>query len=669
MSKRWLTTAEFAQLAGISERKARRAIARALADKPWRGVILVVEPVFGPGGLSGKSHLVDVASLPLDLQERLKESMRPAPLPVPVLTQQRGAKHAWLHHILLPLLPMPDGSERRAAVTALAARRDLTDWLVRPIKLSERTIYNHLRGYRLHGPSYFAPHTRSDKGRKKTIISLALENAIPFDTETWKRIAAGLRDYIRGHYKEGATFKLIQFNSNIKLRELISGEGFNHFDSIPAKALIVPRVFIIAERHYTNVHTLHHDRKTYEDNKFRTQRSRALMKPMDWVVFDVHPVDIAMYRADGSTAHARMVAFLDIATNRLRFKLFLCDAGTGIHNADMITAFCEMLDDPTWGMPATLYLDNGQENNFVDKLNDALALIQSVRGLNGQSTFIKRALPYNASAKPIEGMFAIVEKLLQDLPGHTGGDRMNKKTHRVGRPTKAFAGTLDELISLIQSRILAMELSPMRGHLAGKSPRQAYEAAIESGWQPVAVDPAEILTVFADDRLCTINKGVIQLDNRRWACPEMSSYFERKIIVRVPRFWPMEKLALLHVKTRELIGIAEPVEAFAFDDARGAMFTAQVDKRRRDAIRALDKSAPDIDTAKESLRIAAQIPPATVVAPIARIGLSREAAAIAGSMTETPAARADRQREENLKEQRRQSTALANTLRALRGDK
>lgn len=662
-----LTTAEFAQLAGISERMARKAIAGAMADKPWRGVLLVVKPVAGRGGLSGQSYLVDSASLPLDLQQRLKESMRPAPLPLPALTEQRGAERDWWLRILAPLLSLPDGIERRAAVDALADRHDLTDWHGRPIELTTRTIYRRLQEYREKGVLAFAPRARADKGKAKVIISLAAEQAIPLDTEAWERIASELRDYIRSHYKAGATFKLIQLNSNFKLRELTSGEGFNHFDSIPAKALIVPRKFIVAERHYTNVHTLRHDRKTYEDNRFRTQRSRTHLKPMDWVIFDVHPVDIVMHRADGSTAHARMIAFLDGATNRLRFKLVLCDPGTGIRNADMIVAFCEMLDDPTWGMPATLYLDNGQENNFADKLNDALALMQGLRGFDGRATLVKRALPYNAAAKPIEGMFAVLEKMLQDLPGHTGGDRMNKKTHRVGRPTKAFAGTIDDLTAIIQSRILAMEISPMRGHLAGKSPRQAYEAAIEAGWQPVEVDPQQILTVFAEKRVSTISKGVINVAGRRWACHEMASYFENKIIACIPQYWAPTKLALLHVKTMEFIGIAEPVESFAFDDARGAMLSAQIDKNRRAAIHALDRSASDLDMVKESLRIAAQVPPASIAAPIARIGISKEAAAIADRMSETPAARDDRERKKAIAQQRRQGAALTNLLADLKG--
>ena len=430
----------------------------------------------------------------------------------------------------------------------------------------------------------------------------------------------------------------------------------------------MPRRFVVAERHYRHVHTLYHDRKTYEDNRFRTQRSRSHLLPMDWVIFDVHPVDIVMNRDDGTKAHARMIAFLDGATNRMRFKLILCEQGTGIRNADMIQAFCEMLADPTWGMPKTLYLDNGQENNFADKLNDALQLVEQLRGGDGRRTRVVRAMPYNASAKPIEGMFATLEKFLQDIPGHTGGDRMNKKTERVGRPTKAFPGTLAQLTTIIQGRISEMESRPSLGHLAGRSSLQTYAAAIENGWQPVSVDVGELMTVFAADRKCKINKGVITYKTRNWACPEMSGYFEDEIIARIPLYWPAERLAVLHIKTRELIGIAAPIGAFAFDDPRGAQLSKQVDKDRRAAIRALDRSTPTIDTVQEGLRVIDFLPAAPIAAPIARIGINSEAAAVAASLAETPKARADRQRSDNLKAQRRQSDAISNLAKRLKGE-
>jgi len=665
----YVTLPILADLVGVSRQALEKAFRKISAGNSltWRGATLTVRQIRGRGGRSGFQYEVRIDSLPIDLQQRLKESLRPAPPILPELTEQRGAERDWWLRILGPLLSLPDGPERRAVVSALANRRDLTDWRGKSIQLTERTIYRRLQQYREQGALAFAPRARADKGKTKVIISLAAEQAIPFDAETWERIAADLRNYIRGHWKAGAAHGLIEGRANIKFRELIEAEGFSYFGSISPNALRVPRRFVVAERHYRYVHMLYRDRKTYEDTRFRTKRSRDRLLPMDWVIFDVHPVDIVMNRDDGSTAHARMIAFLDGATNRMRFKLILCEAGTGIRNAHMIAAFCEMLADPTWGMPKTLYLDNGQENNFADKLNDALHLVEKLRGTDGHRTRVIRALPYNASAKPIEGMFAKLEKNLQDIPGHTGGDRMNKKTERVGRPTKAFPGTIAQLTTIIQGRISEMESRPSRGHLNGRSSLQAYEEAIKQGWRPITVDPREILTVFADDRVCRISKGVIQFDSRRWACHEMASYFQDKIIARVPRFWRAEKLPLMDIKTGKLVGIAEPVESFAFDDSRGAMLSKQVDKDRRSAIRVLDRSAPNLDTVEEGLRIAAKLQPPSISTPIAHIGLSNEAAAIAEGISELPAVRADRQREKNLKAQRRQSIALDNTLKALKG--
>lgn len=663
-----LTTTDFAELAAISNQKARRAFARALQGKWWRGAALIVEPVHGRGGEAGRSYLVLASSLPADLQQRLKDRSQPETHPLfAELTPQRGAERDWYLRILGPLLALPRGRERAAAIDALAARKDLTDWRGNAVMLTPRTIHRRLKSYRDQGAMAFAPRARADKGKSKVIVSLAAEQAIPFDTATWEGIAAKLRAYIRGHWKSGATLKLIEGRSNIKFRELIDPAGFDYGNTLPEKIFIVPRRFVVAERIYRQVHTLYHDRKTYEDNRFRTQRSRALLQPMDWVIGDVHPVDIVSTREDGSTAHARMLAWLDGATNRMRFDLVLCEPGTGIRNADLVQSFCRMLADPTWGMPRTLYIDNGSEYRFADDMNDALQLVTQLQGGDGRTTRVVHALPYNASAKPIESMFSALEKMLQDIPGHTGGDRMNKKTERVGRPTKAFPGTLAQLDAIIRGRLSEMEAYPMSGALNGRSPRQVYEGAIAMGWQPVAVDPREVLTVFATDRICTINKGVIAFEARRWACAEMASYFENKIIARVPRFWPATKLALLHPKTRELVGIAEPVEAFAFDDAAGAQFSKQVDKRRRGAIRALDRSTPDVDTVQEGLRIAAALPPLLVAAPIATIGVSKEATAVAGSLAETPEARTDRRRQKNITAQRRQSVALDNALRALKG--
>ena len=49
----WLTTAAFAATAGITERAARKALARAFEGKPWRGKALIVRKVPSRGGAAG----------------------------------------------------------------------------------------------------------------------------------------------------------------------------------------------------------------------------------------------------------------------------------------------------------------------------------------------------------------------------------------------------------------------------------------------------------------------------------------------------------------------------------------------------------------------------------------------------------------------------------------
>lgn len=68
----WLNTDTLAAVAGISDRKARRALARAIEGSAWHGHALEVRTFHGRGGRSGLQYEVKVSSLPAHLQERLK---------------------------------------------------------------------------------------------------------------------------------------------------------------------------------------------------------------------------------------------------------------------------------------------------------------------------------------------------------------------------------------------------------------------------------------------------------------------------------------------------------------------------------------------------------------------------------------------------------------------
>ncbi len=81
-----------------------------------------------------------------------------------------------------------------------------------------------------------------------------------------------------------------------------------------------------------------------------------------------------------------------------------------------------MVSHPEWGLPGTLYLDNGGEYNWSKFIDDAMQLgdmtvLQSI-DKNARLSSIVKAMPYNAAAKPIEGLFGSLEQgVLSSIPG------------------------------------------------------------------------------------------------------------------------------------------------------------------------------------------------------------------------------------------------------------
>jgi hypothetical protein len=77
------------------------------------------------------------------------------------------------------------------------------------------------------------------------------------------------------------------------------------------------------------------------------------MAPMSIIVGDVYPADIVLSREDGSTAHARAIGWLDMATNRIWLDLIPLEKGKGIMNTHVIRSFVNIVD--AWGAPGALW--------------------------------------------------------------------------------------------------------------------------------------------------------------------------------------------------------------------------------------------------------------------------------------------------------------------------
>lgn len=218
---------------------------------------------------------------------------------------------------------------------------------------------------------------------------------------------------------------------------------------------------------------------------------REGLKPMDIIVGDVHPIDIKLTRADGKAVMPRAIAWLDVATQRLHVTLIQLEKGEGVKQVHVAQSFAAMCS--AWGLPRQLYLDNGSAYGGQDMM-EGFAQLSRRTGVELDTRLepqmaaapnaVVRARPYNAQAKPIEGIFALLEQqVLSMLPGWIGGNRMRQKAHDVGRAPQPFGGdwesfhqSFDQALAYYHARA-----QPRSRSINGQSPNQALSAAIAAG--------------------------------------------------------------------------------------------------------------------------------------------------------------------------------------------
>ena len=291
----------------------------------------------------------------------------------------------------------------------------------------------------------------------------------------------------------------------------------------------LPRRFVERGRRYRGIAIHDKDRKRWFDESVpRVSRTREGRKPMEIVIGDVHPLDILLRREDGSTYTPKLIAWLDWATNRVfGYPVFL-PKGKGVRQEHVIEAFIAMVNDPRWGMPDNLYLDNGGEYNWAGHIDDAMQLSSRMRNLDDDQEFtasvrarrsaIVKSLPYNAPAKSIEGAFATLEGgVLSMFPGWIGGNRMRKKTANVGKEPAPYPHDEDAFRRSLGVALDWYDTHAQGGFLNGRSPREAFAAFVHAGWKRTDIDPGELRAVFSRPVARTIRQGRFSLEGDEYS--------------------------------------------------------------------------------------------------------------------------------------------------------
>jgi len=197
----------------------------------------------------------------------------------------------------------------------------------------------------------------------------------------------------------------------------------------------------------------------------------------------------------------------------------LCPERRSISQKLVIEAFIAMCQHEHWGLPNQLYLDNGSEFGGLDQIIPAISLLNRDAGRE-----IVRALPYNANSKPIEALFARLDKYcFSSLPGYTGPDRTNKKTQNVGRDPVAWSKSWDDFCSTVGGLIEYYHSRPIGGQWGGKSCLQTFQSKIDEGWRPTFPRPLALEIAFCERKTIKFRNRAIQHKGRQWWHPNLAS--------------------------------------------------------------------------------------------------------------------------------------------------
>lgn len=621
--KDWISPKQFSVLVNISERKAQQALANAVGGKKWRNNELQVKRLENErGGNSGLRYELYVPSLPADLKAKwyaqfLSDSRVPQ-VPTSMtagstdkdktLLKSIDDKYEiaqWRYNIIKRALAYPPHSkERSEMINQIALQKH-----VKPdgttVQLNRSTLYNWLKvygnGVKIGGLPALLRKQRNDTNVERVLISRIWDKAFAH-LENKDQISSALTNYIRSLWANGCPSwrNVLRFAEN-QLCELTRPYARDLHEKSLSKLCVLSRTKIEREKQYQLIAIHEQDAKLYFDKYLpRIKRDRAGIFPMDIIVGDVHPVDIGVRRDDGSIAYARAVAWQDVATNRLWLTLVLLEKHEGVRREHVAMSFASMCQ--SWGLPKKIYLDNGSEYNWSEMIKGFTELAYlaqtdfTVMYLddNPELRAVVRSRPYNAPAKPIEGLFSVLEqKYFKMIPGWVGGNRMKKKTHNVGKEPEPFPGTWDEFHAAIDTALALYHTQPQQGTLAGRSPYESLQNYIETGWGKTAIGYTELLLAFCEEETRTVYAGGYVLWNKTWYQHDrLLPYSNQKITVRYPKHDPRFVFAFTG---RKLLCTAPLAVRYGFLDRAGAKEQSRRAGKLRRYIACLKRNCDRLD--------------------------------------------------------------------------
>ncbi|MBP5997441.1 MAG: hypothetical protein KA535_05790 [Azonexus sp.] len=655
-SRFWIDVGDFSALAGINLRNVRDALKRCYTGGTWRKTSLVVRIVDSVGGNRGKAYQVFVPSLPVELastwQDQHPALFKTVEAPkvlknVPMakrISETTPSRHAaiekavFLETLIKPALQHPKHTPGRGEmVRKIVSAMPITFPNGKQWTYNERGISDLIRKYEDGGLNALIRKHRDDLTDARVIVSRTFDQTAPFDEAELQSIWSDLSQHIKNLFLgTHGTMPQIRNFANVRLVELSRAKGWA---DASLKNCDVGIAQVRKFKDFRKAAAKSLDAGKFADHfKPRIMRGRAGLLPMEIVMGDVHPVDILNKREDGSEATARMVSWLDLATNRVFYTLFLFEKGRSITQAHIAYSFVQMVR--AWGLPSILYLDNGSEyvwKEMMDGFEQLSLMVDDFRAFCMNSADLEqrieqadsedaelvaslravvRATPHNPQGKaPKEGVFGVLERtVFCFIPGWIGGDRMKKKTHKVGKAPRAFDGNFEQFQTAFKK---GMNFYHARPQGDGSSPNEKFSRHVAAGWSAVDVDYSVLLMALAERKpYKVLNTGVEIAGVTYWHDVMASPYVMGNQVLVYYAKWDSDQIVIL---PRDATGKAtDPVVAyrnreFGIVDKSGAIESGRRISLMSKGIREMKQGSSAVDTVGEMEKFAQLSPPAAVV--------------------------------------------------------
>lgn len=583
----WITTSQLGTIAGIDRRNATAAATRCLNGKEWQGTVMTVRA-------EGRRLMVYAPSLPEKLRNiwhksyteatRVK-SPSPVTLPSPKTYNEKAVVgyrwQQWRLGVIAPALMMPKYSEERGSALRAIVRRELIKPNGKTCRLSMATLQAWVQKYEAAGERSLAPKAR-DESAPRVLINRRWDRESPFPSDEKAEIAGELLVHVQSLWAGGAPgWPRVNQLGSVKLLHRCLEAGWKE---ATLEICQLGRPFVEKAREYSLVAIQEGNAKLFVD-KFapRIHRTRKGYKPGDIVIGDVHPLDVQRL-VDGRIVHARLIAWLDLATYDLFVTVLILPPGRGIRQEDVAASFVDMVQ--AWGLPKQLRIDNGQEFNWKDMiagLENLAALVAAFTdfraSLMGEGEAgemidsvqfrprmaVSKATPYNAAAKQIEGVFGIIEQFfLSMMPGWIAGDRMNKRTHKVGEAPRPYIGD-DKAFE--RDFEICLDLYRNTPQADGSSPNDKRRAAYDAGFKPVTISRHDLIFAFSEVRKFTVQTGGINVYDQWYQADILIPLVTKRVDIRVAKW---DRSQVFYVDQEGKLHAIPKAREFLQDDPAGA---------------------------------------------------------------------------------------------------